>query len=230
VASVNTSVVLAGAVVAAALFAALRTQTPRPAPISNDPPSTAEPAGLSDDDPQGEVLPPNHPDIGGPGASRGMQGQDPDQAPAIIWKVPAKWTVVPNPNTMRLATYHVPAAAGAPDEAEVSVTRAGGSTEANVQRWIGQFADAGPDKRTEKNVHGLKVSMVEVSGTFQAGGMTPEAKGPRRGWSLRGAVVETADGAYFLKMTGPSASIRAARADFDALIESIAPAEGSSPL
>ena len=140
-------------------------------------------------------LPPNHPDIGATGAPRGMQGQDPDQEQAIVWKVPAKWTVVPNPNTMRLATYHVPAAAGAPDEAELSVTRAGGSTEANVQRWIGQFADAGPDKRTEKKVHGLKIAMVEVSGTFQAGGMTPEAKGPRPGWSLRGAVVETGDGA-----------------------------------
>src|SRR6266851_1768289 len=141
--SSKSSLLLAAAIVVAALVAALRTQRPPVAPVANDAPTATEPANFSNEGPQADELPLNHPPIEGTGTPNGMP--ETDGPPAIVWKVPSRWSVGPNPNTMRLATYHVPAAAGAADEAEATVTRAGGSTEANVQRWIGQFADAGPD-------------------------------------------------------------------------------------
>lgn len=160
------------------------------------------------------------------GAPQGSPGQEDDDGPqAIAWKAPAKWKVVPSTNAMRLATYRVPAAPGVADEAELTVVRAGGSIEANFQRWIGQFTDAEPPKRTEKRVRGLTVSILEVTGTFGAASMAqPNTAVSHRAWSLWGAVVETAQGTYFFKLTGPSASVRAARGDLDALVESIAPA------
>ena len=75
----------------------------------------------------GATLPPDHPTIGG----ASMQGSMPavtNDAPALVWKMPPTWQEAPNPNAMRLATYH------APGGVEVAVSRAGGGTEANIQR------------------------------------------------------------------------------------------------
>ena len=260
----QSSLVLAFAIAGAALFAAFRTETAPATRVADGASRPAESLGPSSDETGGDVLPPNHPPIGDNGAAQMVPGEigegdvlppnhppiggggisappaglarEDDAPPVIAWKVPAKWTVVPNASAMRLATYHVPAAAGAADEAELTVVRAGGSTEANLQRWVGQFADAEPARRAEKTVNGRKVSMLEMSGTFQAAGMgmAPGAASgtalPRRGWTLAGAVVETEQGAYFFKMTGPSASVRAARADFDTLVNSIAPVATAVPL
>jgi hypothetical protein len=45
----------------------------------------------------------------------------------------------------------------------------------------------------------------------------------KSGWMLEGAVVETEQGPYFFKLTGPTASVQSARRDFDALLSSIGP-------
>jgi hypothetical protein len=127
---------------------------------------------------------------------------------------------------MRLATYHVPAASGATDDAEMSVTRAGGTTEANVQRWRGQFQESGQDRRAERHIRGLTVTIVELNGTYTGGGgmMPGAAATPHPGWALLAAIVETPGSAYFFKLVGPAASVRGARSSFDALVESLAPA------
>jgi hypothetical protein len=228
------SILLVGAVVAAALVAAFQTQRTPHARASEPrderpftPPRDETPFDPSNDEsPDDEELPPNHPPIGRSGARPGAFEQDKEGEPAqaIVWKVPASWKSVPNPSTMRIATYRIPAAPGAADEAEMSVVRAGGSTEANIERWVAQFTDASSEKRAQKVVHGLKTSTVEVSGTFQAGAMTTTdaVAVPRTAWMLEGAVVETDEGLYFFRLTGPSASIKRARRDFDTLVDSIA--------
>jgi hypothetical protein len=184
--------------------------------------------GIADDPPSGE-LPPNHPPVGEPHGGLGAPAQEDDAPAAITWKAPAKWTAAPNTNSMRLATYRVPPASGA-EEAELTVVHAGGSTEANFQRWVGQFEDASPAARTQKTVHDQVVSIIEVSGTFRGGGMSaPGTAASHPGWTLLGAVVETDQGPYFFKLTGPSATVRAAHPDFDALVASIAPASTTKP-
>jgi hypothetical protein len=217
------------AVVVAALVAAFHRPSSHVSRPAEEPPRAGEPSHASLDDPEEPELPPGHPSIGDRSTPLGPAEGETDAPPAVVWKVPATWKVVPNPNAMRLATYHVPAATGAADEAEMSVSRAGGSTDANIERWIGQFADAGQASRGEKEIRGLKVSLVEVSGTYQ-GGMSGSAPTSRRGWTLKGAVVEAEDGAYFFKLTGPTASVRAAHRDFDALVQSMSPMRAASPL
>jgi hypothetical protein len=169
----------------------------------------------------GDVLPPNHPPIGG--SQPGLLPVSDDQ-PAIAWKVPPAWQSAPNPNTMRLATYRAPASSKDHEPADVSVTRAGGTADANIERWLSQFDDAGAETRTIKTVRGLKVTMVEVSGTFTGGSMTPgSAEARRPGWALLGAIVETPGSPYFFKVTGEAATVHAARASFVALLDSITP-------
>ena len=133
------------------------------------------------------------------------------------------WETAPNPSPMRIGTYLV-SVAGKASRAEVSVVRAGGTPEANIQRWLGQFDDAGQETRTTKTVRGFKITIVEVGGTFLGGSMKPDTKAaPHPGWALLGAIVETPSSPYFFKLTGDAPTVRAARASFEALLDSITP-------
>jgi hypothetical protein len=165
-----------------------------------------------------ETLPPNHPPIGGATPSHGSMPSAGGDPPALAWKMPAGWQEAPNPNAMRLATYR------APDGVEVAISRAGGATDANIQRWVGQFDDVGREVHAEKTVHGLHVVTVDVAGTFVGGGMTMGTPAePHSAWAMVGAVVESRSPPYFFKMTGPAAAVHAARAAFDHLVDGITP-------
>lgn len=183
------------------------------------PPPITKPAT----EPHTTTLPPNHPMIGPGGAPIASVRPPADERPAMAWKVPDGWKVAPNPNAMRIATYRVPAVAGDTDEAEVTISRAGGTTDANIERWLGQFDDAGKDTRVERTVRGMKVTIVDVIGTY-GGGMAPGASPPHRQWALLGAIVETPGTPYFIKMIGPAKTVRAARAALEKLVDGITPA------
>ena len=113
----------------------------------------------------------------------------------------------------------------APGGVEISVSRAGGGTEANIQRWIGQFDNTGREGRVEKTVHGLHVVTVDVAGTYVGGGMAMGggAAEAKPDWALVGAIVESVSPPYFFKMTGPAAAVRAARPAFDRLVDHLTP-------
>jgi hypothetical protein len=194
---------------------------PEPAP----PVAAAEP--VATERPNDSFLPPDHPPVGqgqgasphDPGGSMPMpMGGGGDEDPAIAWTVPSAWQTVANPSPMRLATYHPSPAV------DVSVSRAGGATDANIDRWVHQFDGAGAPKRTDVKVKGLDVHEVEVSGAYLGGGMmTGTPSEPHAGYALVGAIVETRGPHYFFKMIGPAADIASAKKGFDALIQSIAP-------
>jgi hypothetical protein len=144
----------------------------------------------------------------------------------IAWNAPASWQKVDNPNPMRKATYRISRASGDAEDAELSVSQAGGTVALNIQRWAGQFEQKSPDavKRTERTVAGLKVTLVEVQGTLTGSGMpgAPPAP-PKPSYALLGAIVETEGTFTFFKLTGPEKTLTLARADFDKLIDSISP-------
>jgi hypothetical protein len=170
----------------------------------------------------GGALPPNHPSIGGAVSPQGSLAPAEGDSPAIVWRAPDAWQKAANPNAMRLATYRVPGGV------EVSVSRAGGSTEANIQRWIAQFEDLARDTRAEKIVHGLQVVTVDIAGTYVGGGMTMGGPAePKHDWAMMGAIVESGDPPYFFKMTGPAAAVLAAHPAFDRFVESVAPRSAS---
>ena len=217
--------VLLLAVVAGGSFAAGSAMpTTSAAPVHvGEAPAEPEPA-----EPTEQELPPGHPPIDDTTGQQqagaipnGVEAPGAD-ATSLDWKAPARWQVVPNTSTMRIATYRVPHAPGDANDAEVSVTRAGGSPEANAQRWIGQFADDGTrtSKRITRKVGLLEVTIVEVQGTY-SGGMGKE--GSQTGWALLGAIVPAGDTPYFFKLTGPAKTVLAARSEFDALVGSLAP-------
>jgi hypothetical protein len=140
----------------------------------------------------------------------------------VAWDAPATWQKIDNPSPMRKATYKIPRAAGDAEDAELSVSQAGGSVDMNVNRWSGQFEQKTPDvKRTQKKVGDLNVTIIEIHGTFTGSGMPGGPKAPaKEKYALLGAIVETAQPTFF-KMTGPDKTVAAARADFDKFIDSL---------
>src|SRR3982750_2494524 len=84
------------------------------------------------------------------------------QAAGLTWTAPPEWTAEPPSSSMRVVTYRI---AGDVEPAELGVFffgsgGQGGSVDANVQRWIGQFApesgSAKPSQRVE-TINGIRV-------------------------------------------------------------------------
>jgi hypothetical protein len=142
----------------------------------------------------------------------------------FTFTAPPAWKPRPTASTMRVAEFVVPKAPGDPEDAETIVYffgGMGGSVEANIDRWIGQMqqpdGSASKDKarRDARTINGLKVTTVDVGGTYVAEvrpGATERHNKPA--FRLRAAVIETPRGPYYIKMTGPAKTMAAADADF----------------
>lgn len=161
-----------------------------------------------------------------PASSAAARATAPSGPTEIAWDAPATWQKDETPRPMRRATYKIPRASGDAEDAELSISQAGGTVDMNVNRWVGQFETSGPDatKRSERKVGDLKVTMLEVKGTFTGGGMPggpPAAAKPN--YALLGAIIETAGSPWFFKLTGPAKTVEAAKADFERFVDSIRP-------
>ena len=156
-----------------------------------------------------------------------------DSGAGLRWTTPANWKSEAQ-RPMRLATYTVPPAAGDKDNGECGIyyfgQGQGGSVEANMDRWIGQFLQADGkasksaakvDKRT---IHGLKVTTVDVSGAYTGmGGPMASPGEPKPGYRLLGAIVEGPQGSVFLKFAGPATTVAQNQASFEKMLASISP-------
>ncbi|MGH9841977.1 MAG: hypothetical protein ACREEM_24740 [Blastocatellia bacterium] len=142
----------------------------------------------------------------------------------VKWTAPARWTAKPA-GGMRLATYLIPAAKDDSEGGECAVfgNTIGGGVQANIDRWIGQFEKTdGEPKQKKETITGLEVTTVDVSGTFKGGGpMMGQSSGPKAGFRLLGAIVETPEGEVFFKLTGPAKTITAAQSEFQSLLKSL---------
>ena len=73
-----------------------------------------------------------------------------------------------------------------------------------------------------RTINGLKVTLVDVGGTYVAE-MTPGAAQRHNSpnFRLRAAVIETPNGPYFIKLTGPAKTVAAAEKSFEAFLSSV---------
>jgi hypothetical protein len=146
-----------------------------------------------------------------------------DSGAGVTWTMPPTWTAEAQ-RPMRLATYRV-----SPD-AECGVyyfgAGQGGSVDANLDRWVGQFlqADGKPSKAAAKivkrTIHGSEVTTVDVSGAYTGmGGPTASPASPAvPGYRLLGAIVIGPQGSIFFKFTGPAKIVAANQAAFDKML------------
>jgi hypothetical protein len=136
----------------------------------------------------------------------------------LRYKVPEGWVTEKPTSSMRAAQYKLPKSEGDPEDASLVLyffgAGQGGSVSDNIDRWVGQMqqpdGSSSKDKaRTETlTVNGLKVTMVDLSGTYTAQ-MSPgsDTHFNNSNYRLRAAVIETPKGNYFAKLIGPAKTV-----------------------
>lgn len=149
----------------------------------------------------------------------------------IKLQAPLDWQSTTPTSTMRKAQFTLPRAAGDPEDAELVVFYfghgEGGTVEANLKRWYGQFAQpdssASADKAqvTRDTADGMNLTMVDLDGTFIAPLMPGEPESYNKpDFRMLAAVLETSEGPYFFKLVGPKKTIAQHAANFNALMKS----------
>ena len=143
----------------------------------------------------------------------------------LKWTPPAGWKSS-GTTSMRAATYPVAPVAGDKDAAECAVyffgLGQGGSVQANLDRWTGQFKTSGKPaaaKVAKITIHGLPVTTIDVSGEYSGMG-GPMTQGPAKsGYRLLGAIVEGPGGNLFIKFAGPAKTVAANQQRFDKFLQ-----------
>jgi hypothetical protein len=138
-------------------------------------------------------------------------------AQTLRYEAPDDWDEQPSTSPMRVTEFRLPRVAGDAEDVELVVFYfggAGGSVEANLERWVGQMEQ--PDGRSSFEVasttgfdaDGLAVTVLDVPGTYVAA-VRPGSASRRNKTDFRllAAVVETPAGPYFFKLTGPARSV-----------------------
>ena len=157
-----------------------------------------------------------------------------DSGAGIHWTAPARWKAEAA-RPMRLATYTL--APGGECAVYFFGAGRGGSVDANLDRWIGQFlqADGKPSKSAAKidkrTIHGLPVTTLDVSGAYtgMGGPKGASSSGAQSdalampNYRMLAAVVEGPQGSVFFKFTGTAKTIAANQAAFDKMLASIGP-------
>jgi len=180
-----------------------------------------EPAAAEPPPPPAQTPPANAPAQAAP--------DGPARAGGLSWQDAAPFVRRTPKSSMRAAEYGV----SGDDTAELVVfyfgPDQGGSVDANVGRWLGQFKQpdgsdsASTAKRSTRDVGGIQVALLEVSGTY-AGGMampgTP-APPPLTDAMMLGAIATGPNGPIFFKLVGPRAAVERSREGFDQMIGSL---------
>ncbi len=135
----------------------------------------------------------------------------------------------------RILQYEFSAPADAKEgdpTARITIMGAGGSIDANIERWYGQFTQ--PDGKSTKErakvekfeVDGQTVHWVDITGDFKetmgggpfSGGKTVVRKEHR----MLGAIIVTGDsGQYFIKMTGSAVLLKKFEEGFKKMLKEL---------
>ena len=151
-----------------------------------------------------------------------------ESAAGLRWTAPAGWKSG-GAQPLRAATYTIAPAPGDKASAECGVyffgAGQGGSVDANIERWKGQFQGSGGQPAAAqvatRTLRGLKMTTIDASGAY-SGMSGPVTATPQwvAGYRLLGAIIEGPGGNVFVKFTGPAKTIAANQQKFEQLLAS----------
>ncbi len=141
--------------------------------------------------------------------------------------MPQGWTKEQPRNNIVDFEFSIKPAEGDERAGRFTLMDASGSVEANLERWFGQFtqpdgsATKDKSKVEEKELAGLKVHVVDISGTFkdQAGPFAPATM--RDNYRMLAAIIPTSQGTWFAKFVGPAATVEKHAEGFGKMVESL---------
>jgi len=144
------------------------------------------------------------------------------QVGVLAMTVDPAWISEPPKSAMRAAQFHLLPPEGVEGAGELVLFQGiGGSADANIQRWIGQFSQREGEPSVEnKTIGGLTVHLLDVSGVYSgAMGMSNESASRSR---MLAAVVEGhPTGPWHIKLTGPVETLAYWKIAFLTTIESL---------
>ena len=155
-------------------------------------------------------------------------------APALLLTPQDGWVSEKPTSAMRKAQYSLPHADTDSEDATLVVyyfgSGQGGSKEANLQRWAGQFEQ--PDgssseaemQSSTRTIAGLEVFDAELSGTYVA--ETAPGSGERvnkADWRMKASIIDTKEGPWYFKLVGPTKTVAKWEASYEAFVKSIKP-------
>lgn len=135
-----------------------------------------------------------------------------------IYSPPKEWKARKTTSSMRHAEFVLPKVTGDSEDAVTIIYYFGkagaGPIDANLARWAGQMKrdpntpEADYMKRSHKKVLEMPITFVELRGTFVEPRFGPGPKpAPKPNFIMLAAVLETPDGPYFIKTTGPAKTV-----------------------
>lgn len=136
-------------------------------------------------------------------------------AAGLTLRVPRGWRQEQPSSSMRVMQFGITGVGGGAAELAVFRFPGGGSVDANVRRWVGQFRPEGrTSKVTTGSVDGREYVVVDVSGTYNRpiGPPMRRQSEPVAGQRMVAVILQPSDGGslYFLKAVGDAASIAGA--------------------
>lgn len=147
---------------------------------------------------------------------------------SLNFSQPGQWKSVPPRSRMLEYEIKIPNSQEKGKDGRLTIMGAGGSIEANVRRWEGQFsqpdgsATAAKEKKIE--VAEMPVTMVDITGTYieTMGGPFSGGKKVENGdYRMLAAIIETPEsGNYFVKFMGPSSLVKENEKAFESMIQS----------
>jgi hypothetical protein len=149
----------------------------------------------------------------------------------ISYRVPVEWKSEKPTSQMRKAQYKIPGIDESADgEMAVFVfPGTGGSSHANLNRWIGQFIQPDGSDSKEKSeikntkVNNLSVATMYVTGTYLKSSAQMMMNGPKEelpNYAMLAAIAETSKDPWFFKMVGPQKTVDHWRSEFDKFVNS----------
>jgi len=146
----------------------------------------------------------------------------------LALKAPESWVRKAPQTRIVEHEFAIPAAAGDEADGRFTIMAAGGSVDANIDRWYAQFSqpDGGSTKAKAKvkktTAGGLDVHVVDMAGTYkdQRGPVAPAVERPN--YRMLAAIIETGGaGNYFLKFYGPEKTVAANEKAFVEMVEGL---------
>lgn len=142
--------------------------------------------------------------------------------------IPSDWKREQPSSSMRIAQFALPGEAGVGEL--IAFSGIGGSVDANLERWYGQFKPEGDisvaDGALKKHLHvnGMEATISYASGTYLKssmgmGGTQTEMKN----YVLMAAIIIAPDGPYYFKGTGPAQTMNNQKQAFEKFVNSIEP-------
>lgn len=175
-------------------------------------------------------LPAGHPPSG---ALSQMTAQGGGEVVPLKYDAPAEWKSQTPSSAMRKAQFLLPRASGDNEDGQLIVFQfgkgLGGGVDMNIQRWVGMFTTKdgqpiGEDavKRETRDVGGLKVTTLDISGRFADAMMSMGgATAPKENYRMLAAIVETPDGPWFFKGVGPKATMASHQDSFREMLRTL---------